>query len=85
MNFTFKHYLETDSQLAKARLALTVLFPVAALFSKVIWLGTTVHFPITMILFLAGKEFSIKPHSIKITIVKLTVIILSFTVRYFNK
>ena len=58
MNFTIKHYLETDSQLAKARLALTVLFPVAALFSKVIWLGTTVHFLITMILFLAGKEFS---------------------------
>ena len=58
MNFTIKHYLATDSQLAKARLALTVLFPVAALFSKVIWLGTTVHFPITMILFLAVKEFS---------------------------
>ena len=58
MNFTFKHYLETDSQLAKAKLALTVLFPVASLFSKVIWLGTTVHFPITMILFLAGKELS---------------------------
>ena len=58
MNLTIKHYLATDSQLAKARLALTVLFPVAALFSTVIWLGTTVHFPTTMILFLAGKEFS---------------------------
>ena len=58
MTFTIKHFLETDSQLAKAKLVLTVLFPVAALFYKVIWLGTTVNFPITMTLFLAGKECS---------------------------
>ena len=58
MTFTIKHFLETDSQLAKAKLVSTVLFPVATLFYKVIWLGTTVNFPITMTLFLAGKECS---------------------------
>ena len=82
MNFTFKHYLETDSQLPKARLALTVLFPVASLFSKVIWLGTTVHFPITMTLFLAGKEFS---NQTSLDNDNHCEIILSFTVRYLNK
>ena len=54
--FTGKHHFDTDFQLAKAILELTVLFQVASPFSMVIWLGTTVLFPVVMPFFLVGKD-----------------------------